>query len=101
MAKYVSPVYNALQKQVAESIASVQVKGIEATYKQSFNQYYINPWIGPVIKSLYIDAGKQAAARTTVVQKSLIIPLIGFVREVIDYFNQYIFSKIVLPIAAD
>jgi SPP1 gp7 family putative phage head morphogenesis protein len=98
MVKYVSPVYNALQKQVAESIALVKEKGIEAAYSQTFHQYYINPWIGPVIKSLYIDAGKQAAARTTVV-KSLIIPLIGFVREVIDYFNQYIFSKIVLPIS--
>ncbi len=98
MAKYVGPVYSALQKQVAESIILVKEKGIEAAYNQTFHEYYINPWIGPVIKSLYIDAGKQAAARTTVV-KSLIIPLIGFVREVIDYFNQYIFSKIVLPIS--
>jgi hypothetical protein len=98
MAKYVSPVYSALQKQVNESIALVKTEGIEKAYQQTFHDYYINPWIGPVIHSLYLDAGKQAAARTTVT-KSLVIPLIGFVKEVIDYFNQYIFTKIVLPIS--
>jgi uncharacterized protein with gpF-like domain len=98
MVKYVSPVYSALQKQVNITIALVKTEGIEAAYSQTFHEYYINPWIGPVIKSLYIDAGKQAGARTTV-QKALIIPILGFIREVIDYFNQYIFSKIVLPIS--
>jgi len=98
MAKYIGPVYSALMKQVNISIDKVKSDGVQAAYNQTFNEHYINPWIGPVIKSLYIDAGKQAGARTTVV-KSLIIPIIGFIREVIDYFNQFIFTKIVLPIS--
>lgn len=98
MAKYVSPVYSALQKQVNITIALVKEKGVQQAYNQTFNEHYLNPWIGPVIRSLYIDAGKQAGARTTV-QKSLVIPILGFIREVIDYFNQFIFTKIVLPIS--
>ena len=98
MKKHLPRVYGALQQQIKITTDIIQSDGIEAAYSKINRDHFINPWIGPVIQALYKDAGNQAAARYRV-EKALIIPLTGFVRDVIDYFNAFLLEKVVLPIS--
>ena len=98
MKKHLAPVYAALQHQVYQTVKVVQSDGVQAAYNQSRRDHYINPKIGPAVTDLYLDAGKMAQAQFQV-QKSLIIPIAGFVKDVIKYFNQFLLNKIVLPIS--
>lgn len=98
MKKYATPVYRALQKQISEAVAMIEAHGIEATYNLLSGRMAINHDIATVIRSLYLDSARLAEPKT-VVSKSLIIPIFGFIRDVINYFNQYLLEKVVLPIS--
>src|SRR6185312_6902327 len=98
MKKHLPRVYGALQRQIKIIVDIIQSDGIEAANSKLSRDHFINPWIGPAVQSLYKDAGNQAAARFRV-EKALIIPLTGFVRDVIAYFNAFLLEKVVLPIS--
>lgn len=104
MKRHLKPVYAALQFQInitirnilaAESVsADPTQKALDALSRD----HYINPRIGPAVQALYKDAGNQAASVFRI-EKALVIPLTGFVRDVIDYFNAFLLEKVVLPIS--
>lgn len=104
MKKHLPRVYAALQKQINITIRnilaaeSVSADPIQKALDELSRNHFVNPWIGPVVQALYKDAGNQAAARYRV-EKALVIPLTGFVRDVIDYFNAFLLEKVVLPIS--
>ena len=98
MKKHLTNVYSALQFQVFEICQIVESDGIQAAFNKTTRDHYINPKIGPAVMALYEDAGKQAGAKFRL-QKSLVIPLVGFVKDVIAYFNAFLLEKVVLPIS--
>jgi Phage Mu protein F like protein len=98
MKKHLVPVYAALQYQVKETVDIVNSQGIDAALQKTYRDHYINPKIGASVSALYADAGRQASNQFRL-QKSLVIPLVGFVRDVISYFNAFLLEKVVLPIS--
>lgn len=98
MKKHLTNIYSALQFQVYETAQVVQSDGVEAALQKTFREHYINPKIGQAVQELYKDAGTQAASRFRL-QKSIVIPLMGFVKDVISYFNAFLLEKVVLPIS--
>lgn len=96
---YAPKVYKALQKQIQYWIDLVQSKGIQFA-QGHIPASFINEDIGGIIRSLYIDAAK--------LQKRFVVPALkdeakafglNWLDNVIEYFNRYIFEKVVLPIS--
>jgi hypothetical protein len=98
MRKHLSGIYNALQTTSYYFADIVRVHGIEAALMELNNHFHINEDIGPAVMELYKDAAEQAKPRLTI-SKSLIIPIIGFVKDVIQYLNQFLLDKVILPIS--
>jgi hypothetical protein len=104
MKKHLANVYAALQFQVFETIRNIYAAEavskdpIQHAFNETTRSHYINPKIGPAVMALYEDAGKLAAPKFRL-QKSLVIPLVGFVKDVIAYFNAFLLEKVVLPIS--
>lgn len=97
--KYAPKVYKALQNQIQYWVDLVQSKGIQFA-QGHIPASFINDEIGGIIRSLYIDAAK--------LQKRWVLPVLkeegkafglNWLDNVIEYFNRYIFEKVILPIS--
>ena len=58
---------------------------------------HLNPTIGGVVNNLYKDAARQAYPRTKITKS--VIPIFGFIRNVLQYFRDHLLSNVVLPIS--
>lgn len=94
IAKYLNPVYRALYSQVIPYINLVKSHGVQVALARANADIGINHQIGPVIKALYNDAAKLAEPKLRI-NKGLIQ---GFIQNVLDYFAEFLFEKVVLPI---
>lgn len=92
-------VYKALLAQVKSYSELVQEKGI--SYARSHIDYdFLNKQIGPVIKELYIyTARQQYRFIKPVLREEKANPLQWFFDAINAYFNNYLLSKVVLPIS--
>jgi uncharacterized protein with gpF-like domain len=100
MKVYIQPVFNALMSQYEPYIETVKSKGVHAAQAKARTDPGINHQIGPVVNSLYGDAAKLAEPQLRVSKGfgSFGINL-GFIRDVLAYFADYLFEKVVLPIS--
>jgi hypothetical protein len=74
----------------------VKTRGIEYTLAHT-QSLHINPTIGGVIEKLYSDAARTAYPRTKITKS--VIPIFGFIRNVLQYFRDHLLSNVVLPIS--
>lgn len=96
--KYLPSVYRSLMTGNKYFADIVKAEGPEAALMKITRDPYINETIGPVIMQLYQEAAKWAYPRTKIT-KGIVIPLFGFVKNVLQYFRQFLLSKVVLPIS--
>jgi uncharacterized protein with gpF-like domain len=97
MNKYMSPVYRALMSQVLPYAQYVEEHGVEAALHKARSDVGINHEIGPVITALYKDSAKLAEPQLRINKAAFGFNL-GFIKDVLAYFAQYLFEKVVLPI---
>lgn len=99
MTMYVGPVYDALMSQVQPYIAMVRHQGVEMAYQTSKHGHALNTQIADVIKSLYKSAAEMSAPKTRISKGAGFGINWGFVKDVLAYFAEYLFEKVVLPIS--
>ena len=96
MNKHLKPVFKSLMDDNKRYSAVLQSQGFHAAMSYVQN-VHLNATIGPVVQALYRDAAKMAYPKTKI-QKS-VIPMFGFVRDVIQYFRDHLLKNVVLPIS--
>jgi len=97
MNKHLQPVFTSLMQDNRHWSSMVITHGPDYTLSQT-QHLHLNHTIGKVIENLYKDAAAQAYPRTKIT-KGALIPIFGFVRNVLQYFRDNILSKVVLPIS--
>lgn len=98
MKAYITPVNNALRSQVEPYVTQVKKSGVRQAYVHAKTMPGMNHEIGPVIKSLYRDAAKLAEPKTRIRKAGGFGINFDFIADVLAYFAEYIFMKVVLPI---
>jgi hypothetical protein len=97
MNKHLGPVFNSLALDLNKYSNYVYEHGIEQALNYAATPH-INPTIGPVVSRLYEDAARMAYPQTRIMKGS-VIPIFGFVRNVLQYFRDHLLSNVVVPIS--
>lgn len=103
-AKYVVPVYKALRSQISSFTDDLKTVGMNAALNNMDTDLF-NEKIAVVIEKLYREVGLAAANITYgALQKYKVKRGFGFnqtwLNNILNYFKQHIFNKIVIPITA-
>ena len=100
---FINRIDKALKSQVKVFIAAVKEGGIQAGISEN-SVYLMNNEIATVMMRLYQVAGKAKAAQVyqQLIKESRKAKAFGFnatwTQAILDYFSQYLYSKVVLPI---
>src|ERR1700739_3301183 len=102
--QFTKPIFEALQKQIAEVVADLRKDGLEAT-KQRLDRIVINDSIGKVVRELYLTVGLYFIKKTLVELHQPELKDSGFsqneqwIADLISYFKTELLTKVVIPIS--